>query len=482
MPQEPLRNKVFAGLFWVFGERITAQAVSFVVSIVLARLLMPEEYGVIAIILVFINLANVFVSNGLGESLVRKKDSDETDFSTIFYCSFALSWILYICLFFSAPFIASFYQKDILNPLIRVLALKLPISSISTVQHAFVSKHLIFKMFFFSTLGGTVVSGILGILLAYQQFGVWALVAQYLCNTLIDTVVLFITVPWRPKLIFDKVAAKELMRYGWKLTASSFINSLYSEAKSLIIGRVYSAEDLAYYNRGSQFPSLIITNVDTSIGKVVFPAMTKVAEQPERIREVSRRAMKTTSYIIFPLMMGLLAVGDSVVRVLLTEKWVFCVPFLECSCIYYMCQPIQTTNWQVIKAAGRSDLCLKLEIVKKSIGVITILLTVSHGVLAMAIGDSVVAILSMIINCIPNGKLIGYSIWSQAKDIAPSLGLSIFMCVIVIMVGTLSIPILPKLIVQVIIGGIVYIGGSYLFKIESFEYLLQFFKRKKIEK
>ena len=252
-----------------------------------------------------------------------------------------------------------------LTPLLRVLALKIPISSVSTIQHAYVSKHMIFKKFFFSTLGGTIISGIVGIVMAFTGCGPWALVGQYLTNTIIDTLVLFVTVPWRPKWIFNISSAKSLISYGWKLTISSLINEVYGEMRSLIIGKVYSSADLAFYNRGNQFPSLIITNIDTAIGKVVFPAMTKVASKEERLKQISRRAMKTTSYVIFPMMVGLMFIGESLIDVLLGEKWLVCVPFLQCGCLYYMCQPIQTTNWQIIKAVGRSDLCLKLEIIKK---------------------------------------------------------------------------------------------------------------------
>lgn len=474
--EESLKSKVMSGLAWTFGERIIAQCVSFLVSIILARILMPEEYGVIAIILVFINIANVFVSNGFGESLVRKKDSNETDFSTIFYCSFVFSWALYAVLFISAPVIADFYKQETLVLLLRVLALKIPISSISTVQHAYVSKHMIFKKFFFSTLGGTLVSGILGILMAYCRYGAWALVAQYLCNTIIDTVVLFITVPWRPRMLFSRKSAIQLIGYGWKLTASSLINALYTELRSLIIGRVYSSADLAYYNRGNQFPSLIITNVDTAIGKVVFPAMTKVAEEKQRIKQIGRRSMKTTSYIIFPVMIGLMAVSEPLVRLLLTEKWLVCVPFLQCSCIYYMCQPIQTTNWQIIKAVGRSDLCLKLEILKKIIGVSIILLTMNFGVLAIAIGNAAFAVVSMFINIVPNRRLIGYSVAEQIKDILPPLVLSILMGITVMYMRQIDAPTIIVLALQIIAGSAFYFIGSYLFKLDSFLYLLDMTK------
>ena len=473
---ENLKGNVMSGLIWTFGERVIAQVFSFVISIVLARILLPEEYGVIAIILVFINLANVFVTNGFGESLVRKSDSNENDFSTVFYCSFTFSIILYFILFLSAPYIADFYNQSSLIPLLRVLALKLPVAAINTIQHAYVSKHMIFKRFFFSSLGGTLASGAVGLFMAYSGFGAWSLVAQYLVDTFVDTAVLFFTIPWRPKLVFDVKEAGRLIGYGWKLTASSFLNMLYSELRSLIIGRVYSSSDLAYYNRGNQFPSLIITNIDSSIGTVVFPAMTKVADDKDRLKQVSRRALKTTSYLIFPLMIGLFVVAEPLVELLLTDKWIFCVPFLQCGCIYFMCQPIQTTNWQIIKAVGRSDLCLKLEIFKKIIGVTIIIVSMNYGVFYVAAGNSLFAVISMVINVIPNSKLIGYSAWQQVKDLFPALSLSCLMGGIVVLITLLNLPVLEELILQIVVGGMAYILFSWVFKLDSFIYLLNMMK------
>ncbi len=477
-----LKAKVMTGLFWTFGERIVAQGVSFIVSIILARILMPEEYGVVAILLVFINLANVFVANGFGESLVRKSNANATDFSTVFYCSFAVSWVLYFILFFSAPAIASFYSQGSLTSLLRILALQIPFSSICTIQQAYVSKHMIFKKFFFSTFGGTLISGMIGIAMAYAGCGAWSLVAQYLINTVINAIILFFIVPWRPQLLFKVQSAKELIGYGWKLTASSFINELYAELRSLIIGRMYSSQDLAYYNRGNQFPSLIITNVDTAIGKVVFPAMVKVADEAEHLKSASKRAMKTTSYIIFPLMIGLFVVAEPLIDVLLTNKWSFCVPFIQCSCIYYMCQPIQTTNWQIIKAVGRSDLCLKLEVVKKIIGVAIIIGSMYFGVFAIAFGNALFGIISMIINILPNKKLIGYSAFEQVKDLIPSLLLSLFMGGVIYLISYLQLNSLITLLLQIFCGCAIYILGSIVFKIESFKYitgiLLSLIKRK----
>lgn len=474
----PLKDKVMSGLIWTFGERILAQSVSFVVSILLARLLLPEEYGIVALVFVFINIANVFVSNGFGESLVQKKDADETDFSTVFYCSFLFSWGLYAVLFAGAGMIAAYYKNDLLCPVLRVLALKIPASSVSTIQHAYVSRHMIFKKFFFSTLGGTVVSGVLGILMALGGCGVWALVAQYLTNTVMDTVVLFLTVPWRPRLLFSLSSARSLIGYGWKLTAASLINTLYSELRSLVIGKKYTSADLAYYNRGNQFPSLVITNVDTAIGTVVFPAMATVKGDPARLKAVGRRAMKTTSYIVFPLLTGLFVVAEPLVRLLLTEKWLVCVPFLRFSCLYFLCQPMQTTNWQIIKTTGRSDLCLKLEVLKKAIGIGLIFLTMNYGVLAIAAGNAAFAVISMLINMVPNRKLIGYSIPQQLYDLLPAAALSLLMGGVVYMMTFLTLPDLAVLVLQVVVGASVYLLGSYLLRLDSFIYLLDIVKRR----
>ena len=471
MEEKSLKNKVVSGLFWSFGERFITQGASFALSIILARLLMPSEYGIVALILVFINLASVFVTNGIGESLIQKKNADETDFSTIFYCSFLISIFIYVILFLTAPFIAKFYGNSDLESVLRILALIIPVSSFSTIQQAYVSKKMIFKKFFFSNLGGTLVAGLIGIMMAYYGFGVWALVAQNLVNTIIVTIVLFFTVPWRPRLLFSIDSAKELLGFGWKLVAANFINIGYNELRSLVIGKIYTMTDLAYYNRGNQFPSLIITNINSTIAKVVFPAMAEVNDDISRLKSVTRRAMKITSYLIFPLMIGLMGVANSLILVLLTEKWLFVVPFLQICCIYWLFQPMQTANWQAIKSLGRSDLLMNLEILKKVIGVVMLLLTMHINVYAIAISNAAFAGISMIINMIPNKKLINYSMSEQLRDIAPPLLLSIIMGVIIHTISWIQLPVIATLALQIVCGGIIYIGASYMFQLDSFVYL-----------
>ena len=465
------KNTLFSNLIWKFGERFLAQIVSFVVSIVLARMLMPEDYGVISLILVFITFADVFVTSGFSTSLIQKKDADEIDFSTIFFCSFAVSIVIYVILFFTAPLIADFYSTPILVPILRVFSLRIPISSYNSIQHAYVSRNMLFKKFFFSTLGGTLISGVLGIVLAYRGMGVWALVAQYLTNTIIDIIVLMFTVPWRPQLLFSLDRAKSLMNFGWKLVLANLINSVYNELRSLVIGRSYSSADLAYYNKGNQIPSLAITNIDTAIGNVVFPAMS-AADSKKHLKSIGRRAMKTTSYVIFPIMVGLIVISKPLVLFLLTDKWNASILYMQILCLYWMTQPIQTTNWQIIKAVGRSDLCLKLEIVKKAIGIVMVLIAMKFGVFAIAVSAALFGPISMIINMLPNKKLINYSIVEQIVDILPALLASIIMGLGVHIVSLFILPELLQLVIQIIIGCFIYIAISYIFKIEAFWYII----------
>lgn len=471
MPNKVKGKSVLSGLFWSFGERITAQLVTFIITIILARILTPGDYGSVSLILVFITLANVFVSNGFGESLVQKQKATEEDFSTIFWCSFIFSIILYIALFLAAPFIAQFYGIELLCPLIRVLAIKLPISSISTVQHAYVSKHMQFKKFFFSTLGGTIVSGLVGVVMAYLGYGPWAVVAQYLVNTTIDTVVLLFTVPWRPRFCFEWDSAKELLRFGWKMMLSAFINNAYGEIRSLIIGKIYSSEDLAQYKRGHQFPSLFITNINTAVSAVIFPAISLVNDDIAEVKRLTRKSMIVTSYLIFPIMVGLGVVAEPLVRFLLTDKWLPCVPFLQLACISFGLQPIQTANCQAIKSIGRSDVYLKMEIAKKTIGIGLLIVFMRRGVMTVAISDVVAVVLSAVISVLPNKRLIGYSYIEQIKDLLPAFAFSAIMGLIIYPLGKLYMPSFAVLIIQTSVGVLIYFLLSKITKNESFNYL-----------
>ena len=454
---ENTKTKVLSNLIWRFAERSGAQLVQFVVSIVLARILAPEAYGTIALITVFTHILQVFVDSGLGNALIQKKDADDLDFSTVFYTNIFFCTAIYVIIFFVAPLIAKFYNDDSLIALTRVLSLTILISGVKNVQQAYVSKKLIFKKFFFATLAGTIGASAIGIIMALRGCGVWALIAQHIFNTLVDTIILWVTVKWRPKLFFSFKRLKGLFSYGWKLLASSILDTVYNNIRQLLIGKIYSSSDLAYYNRGKAFPNMIIENINSSINSVLFPTMSNVQDSKERVKEMTRKSIKTSVFIMAPFMMGLAFTSTNVVKLLLTEKWMPCVPFLCIFCITYMFQPIHTANLNAIKAMGRSDLFLKLEIIKKIIGLILLIATINISVMAMAYSLLISNVIGQIVNSWPNKKNLGYSYIEQIKDILPSIILSVIMGIIVYLFNFLNMPIIITLIIQVIIGALIYI-------------------------
>lgn len=473
---------VISNFIWRFAERCGAQLVTFVVSIVLARLLMPEDYGTVALVTVFTTIMQVFVDSGLGTALIQKKDADDLDFSSVFYFNFLVCIILYLVMFLAAPLIASFYNMPELTPIVRVISLTIIISGIKGVQQSYVSRNMLFKRFFYATLGGTIFSAILGIAMAYAGFGVWAIVAQQLSNTAIDTLILWITVKWRPKLIFSWVRLKGLLGFGWKMLCSALLDTGYNNLRNLLIGKLYSSSDLAFYNQGDKFPSLIVTNINSSINSVLLPAMSKEQDDKDRVKNMTRRSIMVSCYIMAPLMIGLACCAKNVVTIVLTEKWLSCVFFLQVFCVTYLFYPIHTANLNAIKALGRSDLFLKMEIWKKVVGMVLLLSTMFISVKAMAYSLLISTLTSMIINSWPNKKLLEYSFLEQMKDILPSICLAFGMGVAVYLIGFLPVPTLPLLLIQVICGGMIYIVGSAIFRLEPYVYikdmLLSFVRRK----
>ena len=468
------KSKVLSGLIWKFGERIAAQVVTFAVSVVLARLLPTEAYGLITLVTIFITFANCVVTNGFGSSLIQKKDADNLDFSSVLYFQFGASLILYLILFVSAPLIASFFGEgyDLLTPVLRVLGLRIPLTAVNNVQHALVQKRMIFKKFFFSTIIGTICSAVVGIFMAYKGFGVWALVAQYLTNTIMDTIILGITVHWKPELKFSWKRLGELFRYGWKILVAGIIGEMYNELRSIVIGKLYTSNDLAFFDKGKQIPNIIVTNINTSISNVLFPAIANAQNNPNDVKNITRRAIKTSAYIMCPLMFGLAVVAEPLITLLLTEKWLPCVPYLQIYCIAYCFEPIQTSNLQAIKAVGRSDILLKLEMIKKGSAVLILFAVMWHSVDAIAYSLLLTTLIASIANTTPNNKLISYNFKELICDMAPGLLISAIMAVAVYFVGTLlNMNTLLELIIQVAVGGIVYIGISAVFRIEAFTYL-----------
>ena len=465
--KETIRN-----FLWRFAERCGAQAVTLIVSIVLARILTPSDFGTVSLVMVFTTIMQVFVDSGLGTALIQKKDADDLDFSSVFYFNFTVCLILYAVMFMAAPLIAGFYNDIYLTSIIRVISLTIIISGVKGIQQSYVSRNMLFKRFFFATLGGTIFSAFLGIALAYAGFGVWAIVAQQLSNTAIDTLILWLTVKWRPKKMFSWERLKGLFSFGWKMLVSALLDTVYNNLRSLVIGKLYSSADLAYYNQGDKFPSVIANNINTSIDSVLLPTMASVQDDASRVKAMTRRAIKTSTYIMAPLMMGLAFCAEPIVQLVLTDKWLQCVPFLRIFCITYMFYPIHTANLNAIKAMGRSDLFLKLEIVKKIVGMTLLLSTMWFGVMAMAYSLLLSSVLSQIINSWPNRKLLNYRYLDQLKDIFPGILLAVFMGCCVNLVDLLHLSNAVTLLIQIPMGAVVYIGLSAALRLESYEYLM----------
>ena len=471
------RKAVFSNLIWRFMERCGAQLVSVVVSFVLARMLDPAVYGLVAKVTIITSIMLVFVDSGMANSLIQKKDPDDLDFSSVFFFNVAFCLVLYVGLFFAAPLIAEYNGQPELTAIVRVLGLTVVVAGVKNVQQAYVSKTMQFKRFFFATLGGTAVSAAVGIVMAYKGFGVWALVAQQLSNVTINTCVLWLTVGWRPKAMFSLERLRALLGYGWKLLASGLLDTVYNKLREIFIAVFYTDTDLAFYNRGNALPNLIVENINSSIDSVLLPVLSAEQDHAEQVREMTRRAIKVSSYIIMPLMMGLAVCAEPFVRFFLTEKWLPCVPYLRIFCFTYSFYPLHTANLNAIKAMGRSDLFLILEIVKKAVGITALLLTMRLGVYPMALSLLATSVLSQIINAWPNSRLLNYSYLRQLADLLPTIMLAAAMGACVYPVSLLGLSDIVTLVIQVPLGVLVYVLGSKLLRIDSFEYLMSIVKK-----
>ena len=358
-----------------------------------------------------------------------------------------------------------------------MLGLTVVVAGVKNVQQAYVSKTMQFKRFFFATLGGTAVSAAVGIAMAYKGFGVWALVAQQLSNVTINTCVLWLTVGWRPKAMFSLERLRALLGYGWKLLASGLLDTVYNKLREIFIAVFYTDTDLAFYNRGNALPNLIVENINSSIDSVLLPVLSAEQDHAEQVREMTCRAIKVSSYIIMPLMMGLAVCAEPFVRFFLTEKWLPCVPYLRIFCFTYSFYPLHTANLNAIKAMGRSDLFLILEIVKKAVGITALLLTMRLGVYPMALSLLATSVLSQIINAWPNSRLLNYSYLRQLADLLPTILLAAAMGACVYPVSLLGLSDIVTLVIQVLLGVLVYVLGSKLLRIDSFEYLMSIVKK-----
>ncbi len=456
------------------AESMGTQGISFIVGIVLARLLDPSDYGALTLLTVFINLSRVFVQSGLNTALVQRLHVDETDLSSVFYLSLGIAGGCYMLLYFGAPLVADFYSLPTLTALMRVLALTLLPGALNAVQQAVVARQMAFRKLMLGSIIANLLSGVAGVVMAYAGMGAWALVGQQLSNQVLLCIALLVLVDWRPRLLYSWQRVKGLFQFGWKLLVSSLIETLYNNLRSLVIGKRFDSDAVGMYNRGKQFPELLMNNVNGSIQSVMLPVFASEQENRDRLKAMMRRTIMVSSYLVFPMMAGLALVARPLVVLLLTAKWLPCVPFLWIACADFAFYPIHTSNLQAISALGRSDVFLRLEIIKKSYGVAILIASIVFfdSVLVIAAGSVLSTLIATFVNASPNKKLLGYRYIEQLRDLAPSMGLTLAMGVAVWLAGLLPMGDLPLLLVQATVGVLVYGGLSLLLKPEAYLQML----------
>lgn len=465
--------------FWKLLERFGVQGSSFILQIFLARLLTPEHYGALSIMAIFTTLANVFIHSGFNTALIQNKDTKEEDYSSVFWVSLGVACVLYVLLFFGAPLIAQFYDMPEIVLPFRALALVLFPGALNSVQIAKVSRELDFKQIFKSNVIAIIMSGIIGIVLAYYGAGLWALVIQNIVNVCLATVIMLFTVPIKFRLHINFSRIKILFAFGWKLLASNLLENIYADLRTMVVGKKFSSGVLGFYNRGKQFPQFIINATNDTAKSVMLPIMARQQNNGDGIKGITRKSVIVSSYIVFPIMFGLAGVATPLVSLLLTDKWLPCVAFLQIHCFAFSINPISSCNLQAINAIGRSDIFLKLEIIKRILGTVSIVVAVVlfDTPLALAYTSLIMGAVVLFLNAFPNKKLIGYSYFEQIKDILPSLLAALVMFVAVLVVGKLSLGNVLTLVVQVAVGVTVYVAISAILKLKPFLICLDMVKK-----
>lgn len=468
-----IKKKAISGAVWKFLERMAAQLVSFVVTVVLARLLDPGDYSVVSIVSIFFSFANVFISGGFNTALIQKGNADEEDYSSVLFLSVTMSALIYGLLFLAAPGVARLYEKAELVLVIRVMGLILPVNAVKSVVCAHVSSHLQFRKFFYATIGGTLVSAVIGIAMAATGWGSWALVAQQMSNTIIDTVILCLTTKMPLVARISGKKLKGLFRYGWKIFASSLLAVLYTEINPLFIGLRYSGTDLALYSKGRNFPTMLSSVCNNTLSAVLFPVLAKFQDSREDLLRCTRRFMRVASFVIFPAMLGLFSVADNFVLLLLTEKWMPAAKYIRIFCVGELFVSVNSGNCEAVKAQGRSDIFLKMEIVKK-IGyflIIGVAMLVTDTPVALAYSSIACTALAVLVNCTPNISLMGYGVKQQLQDILPNLLCAVIMCAAVQLVQLSAMPLALELVVQILVGAATYVAAALLTRNENLRYI-----------
>lgn len=474
---DTLRHRVVVGLFWQYFQRIGAQAVSFIVSIILARLLTPNDFGTIALIGVFITICNIFIDSGFGNALIQRKNIDEIDTSSVFYTNLGVSAILYVCLFFLSPVIASFYNEAELCPLLRVLSLQLITMALSCVQNAMLVREMKFKLNFYISISSVIVSSAIGLTCAYKGYGVWSLVYSQLGMQTANVIGYWVLVGWRPRLVFSIERVKILFDYGSKILAGSLLNVIYNNIYNLVIGKRYSTTELGFYNRGQIIPTLLVENAANTINSVMFPALASIQDDKTRFLGVVRKMVSTVAFIVFLLMGVLLPLSSAVIGFLLTDSWLPAVPFMQLVCVTVCFTPFILINSAILTALGESSKYLKAVTVSKVLSIAMIFAASFVNVYFMVGCGALAAILSVALMGSWNNKLIGYSSAMFVGDILPSVAMSIVAGAIVFGVTLLNMISILTILVGGLAGCTVFLMGAWLFKFKQLEILKEIIKK-----
>ena len=474
-----LKEKTVKGVIWSSIDRFSTQGIQFVFSILIARLLLPSDYGVVAMLSIFMAVSQTFIDSGFGTALIRKIDRTETDFSTVFYFNIIVGFFFYAILWLVSPYIAAFYNIPLLEDVTRVIALSFVFSSFSGIQGAKLAIDIDFKTNAKISLTVTLLTGFAGLWMAYRGYGVWALAIQQVFSSFLRTVLLWAFVRWMPKLVFSWRSFREMFSFGSRLLASALLNTIYNNVYTLIIGKVFSSSALGLYSRASslaQYPSSNITNV---LQGVTFPVLSAIQNEPERLANAYKRFLRWAAFIVLPLMTGLAAVADPLIRIVLTDKWEGAIYLLQIVCFSMMWYPVHAINLNLLQVKGRSDFFLKLEIIKKIQGVIILCVTVPMGIVAMCYGSVVSSLISLIYNAYYTQKLIGYGYIAQMKDLLHILVHALIMSIGVWCIVQLFDSLWLQLVIGILAGMIYYIAGAYILHFEEYSEMIALIRRKR---
>lgn len=472
-----VRDKAAAGMVWQLLERFGARGVSLVVTIVLARLLDPEVYGLVAMATVFTGLLEPLINSGMSNRLIQKKDADDVDFSSYFYFNMLMSILVYCVVFFGAPFVAAFYNNQELTAIIRVIGVNVLVYGVKAVQSTYVSRNMQFKKFFYATSIGTVLAACIGIILAYNGFGVWALVLQNLINNFVDTVILWIVVEWRPKRVFSLSKLMDLLSFGWKFLVINITNTIVDKIRALIIGKIYSAKDLAYYDKGNLFPDTLTSSIESAINAVILPSLSSEQDSRANLKQMLKRSIRISMYVLSPINFGLIACAKPLVSLVLTDKWLPCLPFMYIFCIRNNFTAINVLNQNVYTATGRGGLYLKIDFIKKGINIILLIVCMYFGgIMGIAFSILFSTLAYIIVNTMQIKKDLDYGLLEQLKDIIPNVLLAVFMMIPVYAVQFLRLNNLITLVLQVSVGVVIYITLSIVVKNDSYIYIYDMVK------